>query len=398
MKKFIKSPVLLFPLLFVLALAGCKGKKKQEPVTETFTIDHKSGHEWYYFNLDGFAQVSSPWDSPFGGSVPYTEAVRISSANNAAGSLDTGNVKAYALVNRLGVLCFDGKDISMAKDISVFTDHTAENLVFMNDVPVFSVYKSAFFNSTLASSRDKNETGNNLFLIQFDDKTHISYPLVNCSNLGGEAASQVTELFWDGTTWFCSLKTTGQDNSKTDFSYLKFRPAVPLLSVSPVSAADQIIVSACDVQEFRNVMRVKSYGEAPARIKNMLAGFSTDLPFVLEVKSAGGSSPRIYENQVENSMQQELKAKAIISQSWSAALFEDGTLYIEGALPGKHILRGGKPVAIRLPKLREGYVYSDFVISGTMLYAAWEETDFYKIRRSGFLSVDLDSTLYSKLR
>ena len=64
----------------------------------------------------------------------------------------------------------------------------------------------------------------------------------------------------------------------------------------------------------------------------------------------------------------------------------------------KHILRGGSPVAIRLPKLEQGYVYSDFVISGTTLYAAWEQTDFYKTNRSGFLSVDLDSTLYSKIR
>ena len=101
---------------------------------------------------------------------------------------------------------------------------------------------------------------------------------------------------------------------------------------------------------------------------------------------------------LHSSFETELNANAIISQSWSAALFEDGTLYIEGALPGKHILRSGKPVAIRLPKLDEGYVYSDFVISGTTLYAAWEQTDFYKVTRSGFLSVDLDSTLYSKIR
>ena len=130
----------------------------------------------------------------------------------------------------------------------------------------------------------------------------------------------------------------------------------------------------------------------------MLAGFTDSVPFIIEVKSAGGSSPRIYENEIKGSFEQELKAKAIISQSWSAALFEDGTLFIEGALPGKHILRGGNPVAIRLPKLERGYIYSDFVISGTTLYAAWEQTDFYKTNRSGFLSVDLDSTLYSKIR
>ena len=67
---------------------------------------------------------------------------------------------------------------------------------------------------------------------------------------------------------------------------------------------------------------------------------------------------------------------------------------IEGALEGKHILRNGRPVVIRLPVLPENFVYSDFVITGTSLYAAWEETSFYKIGRSGFLYVDLENTLY----
>ena len=145
-------------------------------------------------------------------------------------------------------------------------------------------------------------------------------------------------------------------------------------------------------------MSVKPYEQSPERIRNMLKGFDKTIPFTIEVKTAAGASSRIYENEAPGSFETELNAKAIISQSWSAALFEDGTLFIEGALPGKHILRSGKPVAIRLPKLDEGYVYSDFVISGTILYAAWEQTDFYKVTRSGFLSVDLDSTLYSKIR
>ena len=115
------------------------------------------------------------------------------------------------------------------------------------------------------------------------------------------------------------------------------------------------------------------------------------------MKNAGGSSPRIYANNVAGSTEKELNATAILSQSWSAALFEDGTLFLEGALPGKHILRSGKPVAIRLPKLPVGFIYSDFVISGTTLYAAWEESSFYKTGRAGFLQVNLERTLYSRL-
>lgn len=129
----------------------------------------------------------------------------------------------------------------------------------------------------------------------------------------------------------------------------------------------------------------------------MLSGFDKTLPFEIEVQNAGGNSPRYYANKIANSTEKSLKAKAILSQSWSGALFEDGTLFLEGALPGKHILRGGKPVAIRLPKLPAGFVYSNFVISGTTLYAGWEETSFYKTGRSGFIQVNLDKTLYSKL-
>ena len=128
------------------------------------------------------------------------------------------------------------------------------------------------------------------------------------------------------------------------------------------------------------------------RVKNILSGFSKDIPFVLEVKNEGGCSPRVYLNNPNN--KEQLKAKAILAESWSAALFEDGTMFIEGALPGKHILRNGKPVAIRLPVLPENFVYSDFVITGTSLYAAWEETLFYETGRSGFIYIDLENTLY----
>ena len=398
MKKFVKVPVILLILTVVFTASSCKNKsksKKQAENQEPLELSRQSDHTWYYFTLDGFAQTEKPSDSPFAGAQPYTEAVRISSANNASGT--NGSSKAYALVNRLGMLCLNGKDISLAKDISVFADRTSANLVFMNDTPVFSVYKSSFFNGSINSAQYKNDTSSHLFLIQFDDSTSISYPIINSSNLG-DPNSEVTDYFWDGTTWFCSLKSFAAGDSKTDFSYIKFKPASPLLSISPVIAEDHIKVEESSVTEFRDVMHVQDYSLAPERIRKMLRGFSPEIPFVLEVKSAGGASPRIYENEVRGSFEQELNAKAIIAQSWSAALFEDGTLFIEGALPGKHILRGGKTVAIRLPKLEKGYVYSDFVISGTMLYAAWEETDFYKVRRSGFLSVDLDSTLYSTIR
>lgn len=406
MKKFITAALLCAAVITMCVFTGCKGKSKKtaDQSTKILDVQDQSDHVWYYFTQDGFAQTDLPENSPLFGSLPYTEAVRISSAGNAVNANDENGNKAYALVNRLGVLCFEGEKISLAKDISVFSDRTAANLVFVNDTPVFSVYKSAFFNGTIDSAAYKKDSGSHYFLIQFDDKSKISYPIINGSNIFDAAdynvdnSYEVTDYFWDGKTWYCSLKSLPDSEGKTSFSYLKFQPAAPLLSISPVTASNLITVKESNVNEFRNAMHIMDYSIAPERIRKMLKGFSDEIIFNLEVKSAGGTSPRLYENIPPAATGKELSAKAIISQSWSAALFEDGTLFIEGALPGKHILRGGKPVAIRLPKLSDGYVYSDFVISGTTLYAAWEQTDFYKIIRSGFLSVDLDSTLYSIIR
>ena len=382
-----------------LLLCGCKKKNKAEAQPDIVEIGtQKSDHTWYYFTQDGFAETDHPRNVPFAGSIPYTEAVRISSANNGA-TLPNGTVKAYALANRLGVICFEDDNISLAKDINVFADRTAGNLVFIDGTPLFSVYKSAFFNDTISSATYKKDTGAHLFLVQFDDTSRISYPVINCTNLTENQNAEVTDFYWDGNDWFCSIKSVADDaDGRTVFSYKKFRPAAPLVSISPVTAQDLITVKESSVSEFREVMSVKPYECAPQRIRDMLKGFDQTAPFIIEVKTAAGSSSRVYENEAPGSFETQLNAKAIISQSWSAVLFEDGTLFIEGALPGKHILRSGKPVAIRLPKLDAGYVYSDFVISGSILYAAWEQTDFYKVSRSGFLSVDLDSTLYSKIR
>ena len=396
-QKFLTLTILL--CLTALVITGCKKKDKSDSNKNIVEIGtQKTDHAWYYFTQDGFAQVDNPRNAPFAGSVPYTEAVRISCANNGATAPD-GTVKAYALANRLGVICFEDEKISVAKDVNVFANRTAGNLVFIDGTPLFSVYKSAFFNDTISSAAYKNDTSAHLFLVQFDDASKISYPVINSTNLTEKSNAEVTDFFWDGNDWFCSIKSVlDTGDGKTEFSYIKFRPATPIVSISPVSAADLITVKQSSVSEFREVMSVKPYAQAPERIRNMLKSFNQTIPFTIEVKTAAGTSSRIYENEASGSFETELNAKAIISQSWSAALFEDGTLFIEGALPGKHILRGGKPVAIRLPKLDEGYIYSDFVISGTTLYAAWEQTDFYKVTRSGFLSVDLDSTLYKAVK
>ena len=396
MKKLIASFTFIFLILSLgVLVTGCKKEKKSPDTKTDVTVEVKKGnHTWYYFTQNTYKQTARPEQVPFQPQIPWTEAVRISSANNTVDS-EGGSNKAFAVVNRLGMLSFEGEKITISQDVSLFSDRTAGNLIFLNDKPLFSVYKSSFFNNTVTDANYTLNQDNHLFLVQFDDIANISYPLINSSNITEEPNSEVTDFFWDGINFICSVKSI--TDSRNTFSYVKFTPIISLLNISPATAGNNLSVTPSDVDSFRNSKSQISYKKAPERVKSLLSGFSSEVPFNIEVKTAGGTSPVTYTNQVSGSAKNELYAKAILAQSWSAALFEDGTMFIEGALPGKHILRSGKPVAIRLPKLTPGFVYSDFVISGTTLYAAWEESNFYKTGRSGFLEVNLDKTLYSKI-
>ena len=393
MKLFKQSFILtifLTPLLF----CACKKQQEQLPVQNAISLEiTKSNHAWYYFSNTNYHYIDKPQHAPAAAQKPWTESIRISSANNESCTQNSDS-KAYAVVNRLGILSFNDDAIYLSPD-TIFSNRTAGNLVFLNNNPVFSVYKSAFFNDTILTPEYKNDGSAHLFLLQFDPAAKVSYPLINCNNITDKTNSEITDFYWNGLEWCCSIKTIS--DTKNEFSYVRFKPLVPLLSLSPSTADDKISIEECDADFFRNCKVQYNYSDSPDRIKKLLAGFDKKLPFIIEVKNAGGSSPRIFQNTVEGSSEKDLHAKAILSANWSAALFEDGTLFLEGALPGKHILRSGMPVAIRLPKLPVGFIYSDFVISGTTLYAAWEESSFYKTGRAGFLQVNLERTLYSRL-
>lgn len=393
MKKFFLLNAFVLAV-FITLFSGCK-KKNQDELSQIPIMEEKpETHTWYYFSNSGFSQIDKPQNAPLKPQTPWTETIRISSAGNALEDSD-GNTLAYAVVNRLGILCFEGSQKTLSQDANVFDNRTAGNLVFLNNTPIFSVYKSAFFNDTISDAQYKNDGSSHLFLIQFDSKAKISYPIINSTNLVDNKNSEVTDFVWDGINWLCSVKTI--TDTKTEFSYISWKPNVPLLSLSPSQAKDKIVTQPSDMEKFKAAKTLNDYKNAPERIKNLCKGFFDEVPFTIEIKSAGGNSPRIYKNDVPNSTKEELNAKAILSPSWSCVLFEDGTLFLEGALPGKHILREGKPIAIRLPKLPGGFVYSDIVISNLTLYAAWEETSFYKTGRSGFLQVDLEKSLYSKI-
>ena len=99
-----KKSIFLVLMSFLLFIVSCKKKDYEykgfeNVVVQTVTDDH----EWYYFTDDGFEKVEKPEFSPEDTKIAWTEAVRISSANNV--SANAGSV-GYAILNRIGLLRF----------------------------------------------------------------------------------------------------------------------------------------------------------------------------------------------------------------------------------------------------------------------------------------------------
>lgn len=369
--------------IFTIFVSCGKSKAKE---TKILTPEIKSNHNWYYFFNDNFYKTEKIALIPAVPFKPWTEAVRISSASVQSTNNSTPN--GFAVVNRTGILKFNKNEINLVQDKEIFSNSTAGNLVFYNETPIFSVYKSTFFNNQKILPGAPHS-----FLIQFNTEQNICYPILTIENLELPSTSEITDFIWDGQYWTCSVKNSGNENEKIEFSYITFQPKEAITSIYPATAKNSIFITQTSVDDFRKAKEEKDFTKAPERIKKLLSSLPSSLQFSVTVYTAGGHSPRTFskKNQNENSA---VNAYAILSDTWAACLFSDGTIYMNGALYENRILRNGKTIGMKLPKLPSGFLYGNFVISGTTLYASWEETSFYKTARSGFISVDLNEVLY----
>lgn len=395
-KKLSAFGFVLISFAFVAIFAGCSKKTSQTNEAETTIVEDisKETHTWYAFTQNGFEKIDLPQNAVELPHKAWTESIRVSGANTSADKLDKTMPKAFALVNQLGLLVFEGDKIELHADVSLFPNNTAKNLFFDNNTPYFSVYKSVFFNeeTSVQKSPAKNSRP---FLLQYDEDSKIFFPVLNYENLNLNSNDQITDFSWDKSQFLLSVKTT--QNQKNSFSYLCAAPSVTLSALTPQSTNKSLLVSPSDAEEFRQSKAPRDFSKAPLRVRNLLGAIPTTLPFYLECSYAGGTLPEYFEQAIF-SQNTALEAKATVADTWAMAIFADGTSYFSGACYGRPVLADGKTVAFRLPKLPEGFLYSYFALSGTQLYVAWEETSFYETGKSGFISLNLDTILYRKLR
>lgn len=369
-------------LLYICSFLLFSCSKKQEEQNQ-ITTENKN-HKWYYFNNDTFLETQKLQDIPLSIKKPWTEAVRISSANVEA-DFNEDVPKGYALVNRQGLLVFDDKEIFYYKDNAIFNNSTAFNLIFIENTPVFSTYKNTFFNTNINNNLKETPV-----LVQFNNNEKIFYPILYNKDITEKGI--ITDIIYNGSVWTCSIKSV--IDGLITFDYINFQNKVPLLSITPYNAKEKLFITDTTVDNYRNIKKQSDFSFAPERIKNILEKVSKTIPFELKCYTVGSHSPRIFINNTNKNLLP-LQATAIIAESWTGILFQDGTFYLQGTLHNKNLINKAKPIALKLPKLPTGYNYGEFVITGNSLYASWEESSFFNTERSGFIFIDLNSLVYN---
>lgn len=364
----------------LFSLSSCARQQTSAPETLPATETHR----WYAFTGSGFESVDLPQRAPSVLARPWTEAVRISSAVAVPQSGATSRYLAYALVNRLGLLCFSQDGIEFYEDSSIFANESAASLLFVKGEPLFSLYQSTFFSSGL----DNEETifSSRPFLVYFDPQSRIFFPLVSYENLNLEESDQITGVLWDGDTWVCAAKSASEDG--VDFTYFCWNSVVPLLDLSPAIQSSVFSFENITEAQYQELNMPRMFRESPQELQDLASSLPEELSFYVTYHDSSGISAKSYlKGDGEGSI---LNARASLSSpaKYSVIVFEDGTTYIQ---------KTGDPsskVGFKLPLLPQNYIYGEEVIAGDTLYVAWEETSFFETGRAGFISVNLNEIIH----
>ena len=370
--------------LACLLLTGCKEKQSASSAALP-QADYAPplSHKWFYFTAGGISRIDLPQKAEISNLRPWTETLRVCDANSSK------HKKGFLVVNKLVIIVVDSdakKEPELIRDYSLFSDNTASNLVFYDDTAYFTLYRNSFFNNKATLDiKDDEQNKERPYLVRLSEENKMFFPAVTYGDLELAFGGEVTGSFFDGTEWYSSIKTN--ENNRTYFSYISWKTLVSAASLAPATKVGKIEITQSSEGEYRNVNSITEFSAAPERLKMLLATIPADFPFTVYCKTVSGSSARIYKAGIESNLSE---ARAVMSDGWICAVFSDGTTYFSGALDSKPLVNNGKTTAFRLPKLPESYIYSDFCITGSAMAVGWEERNFYKTGRSGFILIDLD--------
>lgn len=320
-----------------------------------------TGRPWYYLTEQGIHAAVSPSAIPPRPFVAWTEAVRI--ADTAV--LPDGPV---FLINRLGIMTPGSENLSpvLATDTAIFSGQTAAGFVLTGTHTAVHTYRNSFF-------ADKEARAPDTYLVRYEPLTTAFSPLSRISNLALPEGTQCSGLDLVGDRWYGAFKIE-QDN-RVEFQYRTFSVMPPEHDPDPAGTAS--ITAA----EYQLAAAPRPLSDLPEQILSLLSRIPDDISLSIKLYPSHKGTTATY---ARGTSEHSRNGYAIDTGSSQAVLFSDGTLYIR-----QETMR-----IFKLPALAAGYRYTGFLISGTVLLAAWEEQRFFETGRAGILEIMLPDGVY----
>ncbi|MBQ0165709.1 MAG: hypothetical protein KBT02_01195 [Treponema sp.] len=374
-----------FVIITAVCLSSCSKKTEDAVLLENDDLvpAAQGTHHWYSFTRDGFEEIQLPRLAQKPTGKPWTEAARISS------SVATESL-AFFTANRRGILMVDGNgSLTLKTDVRFFPEQTVGSLFLDEGNPVFHVYRNAVFNT----NDDAHEVAMP-FIAEYNLDMDIFYPVLYRDDFNMTETQEVSSITVRNEQLYLSIKDMGK---KTTFDY--YRVVIPSTFTDTASVAHSRTIDSTLIEqsEFQATANPEQFSASPARLKELLTAIPSSVKYSITYQTTGNeSTPKTYLHGFTADAVDSIitDAYAMSGSSWIAALFPDGTVYFQGALPDMYMVAKGKPVCFSMPDLPKGYIWTVFAITGNIMTAGWEESGLYKTGAAGFITVDLSKVLY----
>lgn len=379
-------------LLFLICLVFSCNKGSDQEQTEKEEEKQKEEKHIYYFSHSSYEglhgkslkdqnvktkvitrEVKSFAKVPKAEHIPWTESIRIS-------AMGFFNEEPFFIVNKVGIFSFS----------SVFSQPLR---VFSNELfPLFSAvncyntdigflvhsYKTNIFNEL---NNAEQETDSNIvlpILNRYNPITQDLEAIFFSHHFALPSYAILTTLTYNDA-WYASFKI--DNGEKVEFRYFKFANMSDILNATYESVTESSFrkaVTPLEEKDKRFLLLNKSFIKLFKKMEeeNVLLEYfdPNNLSSVKIIKSKNASFEDI-----------EGEGVAFCNASYSAILLENGKLYLNIEKVGEESLEE----TYVLPSLQQNFLYRYVAIYDDVLFASWEEQDFYERGRAGFITIPL---------
>lgn len=378
MHKILLARLLFFSvLLFVLISCAKEEKIEQPPIHEQQPVQSTISH-WRYFhsNDDSSIQVKSVdtvSEIPLVRFRPWTEAVRVT---------DCGikHRPAVFLINKCGIYPVDNlkSDTRLPVRHEAFSRASAGNLYTINNDYFIRIYQNSVF-------LPQSQLANKDFLLRTNAAAIAYTPAADTAVLHLPETAQCKALEYAHGNWYAGFKA--DSGSDVSFFYLKAKDFAAFTDKKAFEHVEQI-----SAENFKDACEPSSYHQMPQLLKELAEKIGNTAPLYIRVFDEDRPHGTVFikPDAVTNTASSDEKTAIEAHALYYAR--EDGKHSAAILLPEGKLALNTSEFGIRmfrLPPLPENFVYTYFFVSGTEITAAWEETVFYEVGRTGLFTAEL---------